>query len=99
MLFRCLRAGAAAALLGACAAIPDDGALTARVKAAIATDVSPATASAIDVQTEGGVVRLSGFVYSEEQAARALEAAASVRGVLALHSDLRLKPVPPPRAP
>jgi osmotically-inducible protein OsmY len=73
-----------------------DDALATRVKTAIAADVGPATASAIAVETRGGVVRLSGMVYSPDEAQRALDAATSVEGVQEVHPDLRLKPLPSP---
>ncbi|HEU0259165.1 MAG TPA: BON domain-containing protein, partial [Burkholderiales bacterium] len=48
-----------------------DAALTARVKSAIATDVGARTAAAINIETYRGVVQLTGFVSSPEQAQRA----------------------------
>ena len=52
-----------------------DAALTAKVKSAIATDVGARTAAAINIETYRGVVQLTGFVNSPDQAERA-EAAA-----------------------
>ena len=68
-----------------------DAALTARVKSAIATDVGARTAAAINIDTFKGVVQLTGFVDSREQAARAEEAAKKVDGVRSVKNDVRLK--------
>jgi osmotically-inducible protein OsmY len=99
-----LAAAAVAALagLGACAssreadgkragADTDDAALTAKVKSAIATDAGAKTASAVNVETYRGVVQLTGFVDSQEQATRALSAAKKVQGVRSVKNDIRLK--------
>jgi hyperosmotically inducible protein len=68
-----------------------DAALTAKVKSAIATDVGARTAAAINVETYRGVVQLSGFVSSEEQANRTVSAAKKVQGVRSVRNDIRLK--------
>src|SRR3954467_14950132 len=101
-----LGAGLAAALaagLGACASsdertsrrseaeFTDDAALTAKVKSAIATDAGARTASALNVDTYRGVVQLTGFVDSEDQATRAVSAAKKVQGVRSVKNDIRLK--------
>ena len=96
-----LGAALAAAALGACATEPepkrsageftDDAALTAKVKAAIATDAGARTASAIDVDAYRGVVQLTGFVDSEDQASRAVSAAKKVQGVRSVKNDIRIK--------
>jgi len=101
-----LAAGLAAALaagLGACASseernsrrsegqFTDDAALTAKVKSAIATDAGARTASAVNVDTYRGVVQLTGFVDSEDQATRAVSAAKKVQGVRSVKNDIRLK--------
>jgi osmotically-inducible protein OsmY len=99
-----LAAAAVAALagLGACAssreadgkrgaADTDDAALTAKVKSAIATDAGAKTASAVNVETFRGVVQLTGFVDSQEQATRAISAAKKVQGVRSVKNDIRLK--------
>jgi osmotically-inducible protein OsmY len=94
-------AAVAAAGLGACASRPetqrsageftDDAALTARVKTAIATDAGARTASAVNVETYRGVVQLTGFVDSEDQASRAVSAAKKVQGVRSVENDIRIK--------
>jgi len=103
---RLLAAGLAAAAvagLGACASsedgdsrrsageFTDDAALTAKVKSAIATDAGARTASAVNVETYRGVVQLTGFVDSEDQAVRAVSAAKKVQGVRSVKNDIRLK--------
>ena len=86
--------------LGACASgrsqrsvgeFTDDAALTARVKTAIATDAGARTASAVNVETYRGVVQLTGFVDSEDQASRAVSAAKKVQGVRSVKNDIRIK--------
>jgi hyperosmotically inducible protein len=69
----------------------DDAALTAKVKTAIATDAGAKTAAAVNVDTYRGVVQLTGFVDSEEQATRAVSAAKKVQGVRSVKNDIRLK--------
>jgi osmotically-inducible protein OsmY len=69
----------------------DDAAITAKVKSAIASDVGARTAAAVDVDTYKGVVQLSGFVDSQDQATRAAAAAQKVTGVRTVKNDLRLK--------
>ena len=68
-----------------------DSALTAKVKSAIATDVGARTAAAINIETYRGVVQLTGFVDSREQAARAEESAKKVEGVRQVKNDVRIK--------
>jgi osmotically-inducible protein OsmY len=46
----------------------------------------------MNVTTYRGVVQLSGFVESEEQARRAAEAARGVEGVKSVYKDLRVAP-------
>lgn len=96
-------AAAALAGLGACASsgedagrrsageFTDDAALTARVKTAIATDAGAKTAAVVNVETYRGVVQLTGFVDSDEQATRAVAAAKKVQGVRSVKNDIRLK--------
>jgi len=69
----------------------NDAALTARVKSAIATDVGARTAAAINIETYRGVVQLTGFADSPEQAARAEAAAKKVDGVRSVKNDVRVK--------
>jgi hyperosmotically inducible protein len=68
-----------------------DAALTAKVKSAIATDVGARTAAAINIETYRGVVQLTGFVDSKEQASRAEAAAKKVDGVRSVKNDVRIK--------
>jgi hyperosmotically inducible periplasmic protein len=69
----------------------DDAALTAKVKTAIATDAGAKTAAVVNVDTYRGVVQLTGFVDSEDQASRAVSAAKKVQGVRSVKNDIRLK--------
>ena len=95
-------AAAALAGLGACASsgdgnrrstgeLTDDAAVTAKVKSAIATDAGARTAGAVNVETYRGVVQLTGFVDSEDQATRAVSAAKKVQGVRSVKNDIRIK--------
>ena len=96
-------AATALAGLGACASsddretrrstgeFTDDAALTAKVKSAIATDAGAKTAAVVNVETYRGVVQLTGFVDSDEQATRAVSAAKKVQGVRSVKNDIRLK--------
>jgi osmotically-inducible protein OsmY len=68
-----------------------DAALTAKVKSQIATDVGARTAAAINIETYRGIVQLTGFVDSREQAARAEDAAKKVEGVRSVKNDVRIK--------
>ena len=68
----------------------DDASISAGVKAAIAAE--PALkGSEIQVDTEHGVVQLSGFVSSAEDVATAAAVARTVKGVQSVRNDLRLK--------
>jgi osmotically-inducible protein OsmY len=96
-------AAAALAGLGACASsqdaanprstgeFTDDAAVTAKVKSAIATDAGARTAAAVNVETYRGVVQLTGFVDSDDQATRAVSAAKKVQGVRSVKNDIRIK--------
>jgi osmotically-inducible protein OsmY len=97
-----LVAGVSAAGLAGCASpqpetkrttgeFASDAALTAKVKSAIATDVGARTAAAINIETYRGVVQLTGFVDSREQANRAEAAAKKVDGVRSVKNDVRIK--------
>ena len=68
-----------------------DAALSARVKAAIATDVGARAAGSLNVESYGGVVELSGFADSEQQASRAAQAAKKVQGVRSVRNEIRVK--------
>ena len=97
-------AATAAAFLSACASdrqqpearrttgeFSSDAALTAKVKSAIATDVGARTAAAINIESYRGVVQLTGFVASREQAEKAEAAAKKVEGVRSVRNDVRVK--------
>ena len=96
-------AAIAAGVLSACASdtppetkrttgeFTNDAALTAKVKSAIATDVGARTAAAINIEAYRGVVQLTGFVGSREQAALAEAAAKKVDGVRSVKNDVRIK--------
>lgn len=88
------------ATLAACAGAPkgghppesgSDAGLSAKVKAAIATDVGARAASILNVSTYGGVVELSGFADSEAQAVRAAQVAKKVQGVRSVRNEIRVK--------
>ena len=68
-----------------------DAAVTAKVKSAIATDVGARTAAAINIETFRGVVQLTGFVDSRDQAAKAEDAAKKVDGVRSVKNEVRIK--------
>ena len=91
---------ALAAMLAGCAGEPrgtyppesgSDAALSAKVKAAIATDVGARAAGSLNVETYGGVVELSGFADSENQATQAAQAAKKVQGVRSVRNEIRVK--------
>jgi hyperosmotically inducible protein len=67
-----------------------DATITAGVKAAIVREPTLAV-SEIDVETEQGVVQLSGFVGSADSVATAASVARTVQGVKSVRNDLRLK--------
>jgi osmotically-inducible protein OsmY len=69
----------------------DDAALTAKVKSQIATDVGARTAAAVNVDSYRGVVQLTGFVDSDEQASKAVTAAKKISGVRSVKNDIRIK--------
>lgn len=69
----------------------DDAAITTRVKAAIVKDVGAKAATEVKVTTEGGVVQLSGFASSRDEASRAVAAAQQVSGVKSVKNDIRIK--------
>ena len=97
---RRLLIAALAVTLAACAGEPrrshppesgSDAALSAKVKTAIATDVGARAAGSLNVETYGGVVELSGFADSEQQATRAAQAAKKVQGVRSVRNEIRVK--------
>jgi hyperosmotically inducible protein len=68
----------------------DDANVSAGVKAAIAREPM-LKGSEIQVDTNQGVVQLSGFVSSAEDVATAAAVARTVKGVNSVRNDLRLK--------
>jgi hyperosmotically inducible protein len=67
----------------------DDASTTAKVKLALAKDDQVA-AYRIDVDTNNGVVTLSGNVKSKAEANRAIQLAESIKGVKKVNSDLKV---------
>ncbi len=99
-LFRWIALLSVTLFLAACAATDttrstgeyaDDTAITARVKLALANDDQ---VSALDTQVETfrGVVQLSGFADTREQAERAGMIARNVEGVKDVRNDIRIRP-------
>jgi hyperosmotically inducible periplasmic protein len=95
----------AAALLGValaaagCSASPtrestgeyiDDSTLTTRVKAKFVEDPA-VSAMRINVETFKGVVQLSGFANSTDEASRAVNLAQATSGVKSVKNDIRIK--------
>jgi len=68
----------------------DDSVITTKVKASI-LDQPMLKVFEIKVDTFKGVVRLSGFVSSADEVAKAAEVALHVPGVKSVRNDLRLK--------
>jgi hyperosmotically inducible protein len=69
----------------------DDAAITTKVKLALARD-KEAPAHDINVTTYRGVVQLSGFVQTDDQARHAADVARSVEGVRDVYNDVRVAP-------
>jgi hyperosmotically inducible protein len=68
----------------------DDTMITAKVKAAFVKD-EKVSALRIKVTTNNGIVQLSGFANSAQEADRAAEVARNVAGVKDVKSDIQLK--------
>jgi osmotically-inducible protein OsmY len=68
----------------------DDTAITAKVKTAIFQQPNLKSAE-INVETFKGVVQLSGFVSSQDNANMAVATAKSVGGVQSVKNDMRVK--------
>jgi len=66
-----------------------DTAITAKVKSALLADRST-SGFAIQVETNKGVVQLSGFVDSEAEKERAAEIARGIEGVTEVKNDIRV---------
>ena len=65
----------------------DDAAITGKVKALYAKDKT-VSALKINVDTDKGVVKLSGNAKSKEEAAKAVEIAKSVNGVTSVKNEI-----------
>ena len=70
--------------------VVDDSTVTASVKTKLVDD-STTKAHQINVETQKGVVQLTGFVNSNEAKARATELARSVDGVVEVRNDLEIR--------
>lgn len=68
----------------------DDSGVTAKVKAALVND-DAIKSTDISVKTDSGVVTLSGFVSSQDQAELAVAAAKKVEGVKSISDKLQVK--------
>jgi osmotically-inducible protein OsmY len=68
----------------------DDTVITTKVKTEIFSEPS-LKSNEINVETFKGVVQLSGFVNSQEDINRAVRVARSVKGVVSVRNDMRLK--------
>lgn len=71
-------------------AVVTDSVITTKVKAAL-VKTRDVPAFKVNVKTTSGVVLLSGFVDNEQQALRAEEVAAAVKGVKSVKSNLVVK--------
>jgi osmotically-inducible protein OsmY len=80
----------AQAAAGKTAAAASDTAITTKVKAGIFAEPD-LKSMAIHVETEKGVVMLSGFVESKAEAAKAVSVAKSVEGVTSVKSAIKVK--------
>jgi osmotically-inducible protein OsmY len=68
----------------------DDSVITTKVKASIFNEPT-LKSTEINVETFKGTVQLSGFVAQSADAAKAAEVARSVKGVVAVKNDIRVK--------
>lgn len=68
----------------------DDSVITTKVKAEIFNEPT-LKSTEINVETFKGVVQLSGFVNSQADINKAVALARSVKGVVAVKNDMRLK--------
>jgi len=69
----------------------DDATITAKIKAAL-IDSTEVKALDVKVQTQKGVVQLSGFVTAQREIDKAVEIAKSVRGVQEVQNKMSLRP-------
>lgn len=70
--------------------VVDDGSLTAAVKGKLITDQTTESYK-INVETQNGVVQLTGFVDSNEAKNRATEIARTIDGVKDIRNDLEIR--------
>jgi hyperosmotically inducible periplasmic protein len=70
-----------------------DTAITAKVKAAIMAEPDLKTLQ-MNVDTNDGIVKISGIVDSKEQSKRVSEIASSLSGIKDVHNDLSIKSPP-----
>lgn len=70
--------------------VVDDGALTAAVKGKLIADQTMQSYK-VNVETQNGVVQLTGFVDSNDAKGRAAEIARSVNGVKDVRNDLEIR--------
>ena len=68
----------------------DDAVLTTKVKAAIFNEPG-LKSTEINVETYKGVVQLSGFVNSQADINKAVEVARSVKGIVSVKNNMKLK--------
>jgi len=68
----------------------DDSVITSKIKAAILHEPTLSSAE-INVETFKGVVQLSGFISSNQDADRAIEVVRTIGGVKSIKNDMRLK--------
>lgn len=73
----------------------DDMTITGRVNAQLAADEGLRAMTGINVDTENGVVRLSGTVPNQEAKQRAERAALQVDGVRSVENNLRVEGTAP----
>ncbi|HSN70961.1 MAG TPA: BON domain-containing protein [Steroidobacteraceae bacterium] len=72
-------------------AIVDDTVITAKVKSALVEN-DTTKAHEINVESQDGVVQLSGFVDSEAQKSKAAEIARDIEGVTSVRNQIDVKP-------
>jgi len=68
----------------------DDAAITTKVKSALIQD-KDVSAMRIQVETYKGVVQLSGFANTREEADKAVDVTRRVAGVKSVKNDIRIK--------
>jgi hyperosmotically inducible protein len=72
----------------------NDASVTAAVQTKLTTD-RMANFTRVDVDTEQGIVQLSGVVQTSEQRTRAEELTKQVNGVKRVHNNLQVRTVEP----